>query len=96
MLVIDPPGCGCTECLTGEYKPLEQATATEALAIAVGAAVNNTGLKFVILAEIEGGEVTRTTRVIARFPDGSDVVAGQGDADHRYAWEVTARGWELD
>lgn len=25
-IAIDPPGCGCTECLTGEYVPLDRAT----------------------------------------------------------------------
>lgn len=26
---VDPPGCGCTECLTGEYVPLDMATADQ-------------------------------------------------------------------
>lgn len=25
-LAIDPIGCGCTECITGEYIPLDRAT----------------------------------------------------------------------
>ena len=26
LVAIDPRGCGCTECQTGEYKPIDQAT----------------------------------------------------------------------
>lgn len=33
---IDPPGCGCTECLTGEYKPLDKASEDDIRALFAG------------------------------------------------------------
>lgn len=40
---IDPPGCGCTECMTGEYVPLNQATTQEILRLLSGHLRDNTG-----------------------------------------------------
>jgi hypothetical protein len=41
---IDPPGCGCTECLTGEYVPLDLASPIHIMALVFGVIANNTGL----------------------------------------------------
>lgn len=43
VLAVDPPGCGCTECLTGVYVPLDQATPGQVAAAARGVLGNNTG-----------------------------------------------------
>lgn len=43
---IDPAGCGCTECLTGQYVPLDQATPTQVLKMRIGQLRNNTGEDF--------------------------------------------------
>lgn len=40
---IDPADCGCTECLTGEYVPLNQASREQILQLARGKLGNNTG-----------------------------------------------------
>ncbi|MFD5631614.1 hypothetical protein [Streptomyces sp. NPDC127072] len=40
-IAVDPPGCGCTECLTGEYVPLDQATPAQLVALHIGAIGNN-------------------------------------------------------
>lgn len=40
---IDPPGCGCTECLVGEYVPLDQATEHDIMAMAAGVVSNASG-----------------------------------------------------
>jgi hypothetical protein len=44
---IDPPGCGCTECLSGEYVPLDQATDREVELMLKGEIRNNTGYVWV-------------------------------------------------
>lgn len=41
-VAIDPPGCGCTECLTGEYIPLDQATEEQVRKLVKGKLVNHT------------------------------------------------------
>ena len=45
-IAIDPRGCGCTECLTGEYVPLDQATSAQIALMAAGLLANNTGESF--------------------------------------------------
>lgn len=46
-IAIDPPGCGCTECLTGEYVPLDQATDDQLRLMLQGKIKNNTGYVWV-------------------------------------------------
>lgn len=41
---VDPIDCGCTECLTGEYVPLNQADREQIKAMLQGKIVNNTGI----------------------------------------------------
>jgi hypothetical protein len=43
---IDPYGCGCTECLTGEYVPLNRATAEQVFALLAGDISDATGETF--------------------------------------------------
>lgn len=48
LLAIDPSGCGCTECLSGEYKPLDQATDEDIAALLGGVLSDNTDEYFAI------------------------------------------------
>lgn len=41
-IAIDPYGCGCTECITGQYVPLEQATDAQLAAMLRGELHDNT------------------------------------------------------
>lgn len=47
-IAIDPPGCGCTECITGEYVPLVDATPRQITDMLAGRIGNNTGCEFSI------------------------------------------------
>lgn len=49
-VAIDPPNCGCTECITGEYVPLADATPRQITDMLAGRLANNTGLEFSITA----------------------------------------------
>jgi hypothetical protein len=40
---IDPPFCGCTECILGEYVPLNEATDDQVWKMLVGSLRNATG-----------------------------------------------------
>lgn len=42
VVAVDPSGCGCTECITGEYVPLDQANVELLKGIALGQIANNT------------------------------------------------------
>ncbi|MER5891114.1 hypothetical protein ABT160_45500 [Streptomyces sp. NPDC001941] len=44
ITAVDPPGCGCTECLTGQYAPLDQATAQDIAALLSGQVSNHTSV----------------------------------------------------
>lgn len=44
VLAIDPAGCGCTECCTGEYVPLERATDEQLIDLLTGDIENNASL----------------------------------------------------
>lgn len=48
VLAIDPPDCGCTECITGEYVPLIDATPRQITDMLAGRLGNNTGCEFSI------------------------------------------------
>ncbi|MCZ1012049.1 hypothetical protein [Streptomyces lydicus] len=48
---VDPYGCGCTECLTGEYIPLERATEVHIADMLAGRLRNHTGTTFHLTAD---------------------------------------------
>jgi hypothetical protein len=45
-IAIDPPGCGCTECIIGEYVPLHLATPKHMRKMLAGKILDNTGRAF--------------------------------------------------
>lgn len=63
-VAIDPPGCGCTECLTGEYVPLDQAQGQHVLDLFAGRLRDNTssGTEFAVIVSVNGGDYTWTFR----------------------------------
>jgi hypothetical protein len=90
VTAVDPPGCGCTECLTGEYVPLQQATGAQVAALLAGAVGNNTGLAFTAAPGGEPGIV----RVIPLFAE--DGVPVAGNAPDEPEWHMVETGWNLD
>lgn len=42
-IAVDPPGCACTECITGQYRPLDRATPQDIAALLRGQLRNHTG-----------------------------------------------------
>jgi hypothetical protein len=45
---IDPVGCGCTECIVGEYVPLDRATGDQVFKLIKGKLLNATGERFIV------------------------------------------------
>ncbi|MYS33481.1 hypothetical protein K388_05811 [Streptomyces sp. KhCrAH-43] len=45
LTAVDPPGCGCTECITGQYVPLDHATPKNITALLNGQLSNHTGVE---------------------------------------------------
>ena len=58
VVQIDPVGCGCTECIVGEYVPLDQATDEQVAAMLRGELSDATGERFdvsvIVTAEYSG------------------------------------------
>lgn len=57
LTAIDPTGCGCTECLIGEYVPLDKATDTDIQRLFRGELRDNTDTRWTI-TEV-GGLISR-------------------------------------
>ncbi|MEU3904214.1 hypothetical protein AB0F20_10380 [Streptomyces goshikiensis] len=58
---VDPAGCACTECITGQYVPLDRATEPHIAALLAGRLANHTGAAFrvtVVYALHPGGTLT--------------------------------------
>lgn len=62
---IDPPDCGCTECIVGEYVPVRSANAADVARMFTGDASNHTGMD--VALEIEWDRDGNVTNVTARF-----------------------------
>ncbi len=74
VTAIDPPGCGCTECLTGEYVPLDQAQGQQILNLFAGRLRDNTDADtdFQVIVSVNRGDYTWTFRAA----DLIDVIKG--------------------
>lgn len=88
-VAVDPPDCGCTECMTGEYVPLSEAKPWHLALLFAGEVRNNTGLTFTALP----GEEEGTVRVVPYFESGTPVAESCPD-DPR--WRLIADGWTLE
>jgi hypothetical protein len=90
VVAVDPPGCGCTECLTGEYVPLQCATHAQVADLVTGTVGNNTGLTFTIAP----GQDPATVHVIPVFAE--DGVPVAGNAPDEPEWHMVEPGWNMD
>lgn len=71
LIAIDPTGCGCTECLVGEYLPLERVEKDHVLALAKGDLQDNTSeIASVTYTNYDGVEIYLGGRFYS-FPDES-------------------------
>jgi hypothetical protein len=51
VIAIDPTGCGCTECVVGEYVPFNRATKKQLRQMLKGKIRNNTSLSGATIKE---------------------------------------------
>lgn len=56
-IAIDPKDCGCTECITGEYVPLNFASQRKLAAMFLGRVANNTSLSGAALLKFVEEEI---------------------------------------
>ena len=96
-IAIDPPNCGCTECITGEYIPVVDATPRQITDMLAGRIGNNTGLEFTITAV--GKFDSYPTRPFSLAD--ADVVTVTAEASVRTSWGGTdyadkPLSWEID
>lgn len=95
-VAIDPPNCGCTECITGEYVPLAAATARQITDMLAGRLGNNTGMEFTITAT---GKFDASPRRPFSLAD-ADVVTVTTEAAFRTTWDgdyvEKTFSWEID
>jgi hypothetical protein len=63
LIAIDPWDCGCTECMTGEYKPLSYATDDDIADLLAGRLRDNTSEGSLLVAVLYRVEQDRDSRV---------------------------------
>lgn len=78
LRAIDPTGCGCTECLVGEYRPLDQASEAEIKALFLGLLRDHTETRWTIEQEedpaiggfviLGGGHSVRVDQIVLPIP----------------------------
>lgn len=67
---IDPTGCGCTECLTGLYVPLDRATDEQIVLLVNGTLSDATSERFTLTTtttDYLGGRGETTVTVTAEY-----------------------------
>lgn len=57
LLAIDPTNCGCTECLVGDYVPLDRATTDQVQALFLGIISDHTSTTWTV-TQLMGGKFT--------------------------------------
>lgn len=91
-IAIDPPGCGCTECITGEYVPLINATAEQITDMLAGRLGNNTGCEFSITFTGKFDDYPKRPFSLA---DAETVIVSTTFSVRTRAWDIAAAfaGW---
>lgn len=69
LLAIDPENCGCTECLIGEYRPLNQATEDELVQLVRGELKDNTSEWVTVEYDDYSGVTVRIGNRTVRLPE---------------------------
>lgn len=94
-IAIDPPNCGCTECITGEYIPLVDATPRQITDMLAGRLANNTGLEFKVIAVGKFDDYPQRpfsladADVVTVTTEASVSTSWGGErADRTYSWEI--------
>lgn len=77
---LDPPGCGCTDCLTGHSRPIDVASNEELAACARGQIENATGYERVTVVPWEG-LLTQSNSQIRKFASLQPADAAQAIID---------------
>lgn len=57
VVAIDPAGCGCTECIVGEYVPMDAATDDQLLGMILGELANHTGYELAEFHVLDDGRI---------------------------------------
>ena len=96
VIAIDPPNCACTECITGEYVPLAEATARQITDMLAGRIANNTSMEFKITAT---GKFDSYPKRPFSLTD-ADTVTVTAEAAVRSGWNDAYRteqfSWDID
>lgn len=92
LLAIDPYDCGCTECITGDYKPLVSATDDDIQALFLGIVSDHTSADWTVAQQDDD-----TFKVTADYYDNYDNRRGQRTFTiAKIAFPITVDRYTLD